>query len=214
MNEPTVYIVLLNQGWNKVELTSRLVDMTNTKGMRLLFEDPRLAQEKPTSNNRNKAHQRYLKTKCDFLMMLDADITPINHNPAELALADEDIIGCPYRTRNKAGELLWGVYKRINGIYRNVDIDKIKDSPDLFAVDAVVTGCIIIKRRVLEKIKVPFEDIFDENGERIRGHDIEFCRKAKEAGFEVYTTPKRRCEHFKCVGVSGLEESIKKQCKE
>jgi hypothetical protein len=71
----------------------------------------------------------------------------------------------------------------------------------LLKVDVIGTGCIIIARRVLEKLKAPFMEEVDESGIVTMGEDFAFCRKAKAADFEVFTTPKMRCEHWSEVGL-------------
>jgi GT2 family glycosyltransferase len=58
----------------------------------------------------------------------------------------------------------------------------------LVEVDATGTGCIFIKRQVLEdkELQDPFLDVFDEEGHRSLGLDINFCRRAKNRGYNVY----------------------------
>jgi hypothetical protein len=75
----------------------------------------------------------------------------------------------------------------------------------LLSVDVVGTGCILIHRRVLENIKAPFHIHFDEDGILTMGTDFAFCERAKEAGFDIFTTPKRVCEHFKELGMLDMQ---------
>ncbi|GAG55050.1 unnamed protein product, partial [marine sediment metagenome] len=149
--------------------------------------------------------QRFLKTDCDFLMMVDDDVVPM-FNIAEMVFWDVDIVGSPTR-RRKERRLEWVAYsKNPSGEgYYSVDLDKVDPNVDLLKVDAIGTGCILIKRKVLETVKAPFVDIFDENGVRIRGMDLNFCVKAKEAGFKVFVSPKRISEHFRDMGLVTMD---------
>lgn len=205
-----VYVAILNKGWNRVELTFGLIKMllvNQNTNLKFTIEDPKITQGYPISSNRNMIKKRFMGTDCSFLMMFDCDNAPFG-DPAELVLADKDIVGCPCRTRNGKGELVWTAYEKIGNGYVNIDLDKLENPPDFMPVDAVGAGFILIKRCVLASMKVPFVDSFDEHGEWKLGEDISFCEKAIEAGFKVYTTPKMKCEHFKCDGLYGLEKSI------
>lgn len=205
-----VYVAILNKGWIRSELYFGLVKMLlvnkNTE-LQFVVENPMLTRGYPISSNRNKVKSRFLRTNCDFLMMFDDDVAPFN-DPTELVLFDKDIIGCPCRTRNGTGKLVWNVYEKIGNGYVNMGLNKIENLPDLLPVDAVGAGCIVIKRCVLESMKIPFEDTFDEKGEWKLSEDLSFCEKALKAGFEVFTTPNMRCEHFKCDGLTNLEKTI------
>lgn len=57
------------------------------------------------------------------------------------------------------------------------------DSTGLEEVDFVGTGMMLIKREVFEKLEKPyfFYDVVNNVGE-----DVNFCRKAKEAGYKIF----------------------------
>jgi hypothetical protein len=128
---------------------------------------------------------------------------------------DRDIVGSPAR-RRKEERLEWVAYCQTadkKGYY-SVDLDSIDPNIDLLRVDAVGTGCIMIKRKVLETVKVPFEDLFDEYGIRSRGMDLHFCDKAREAGFEVWVAPHRVSEHFREMGLVTMDSQYVSHAKE
>jgi hypothetical protein len=102
--------------------------------------------------------------------------------------------------------MVWTAYvPHSNGVgYSAVDLDSFDDMFDLLEVSVVGSGCLLMKREVLEKIKAPFHSEFDEDGILKYGTDFAFSRRAVEAGFHVYTTTHRRCEHFKKVGLSDI----------
>jgi hypothetical protein len=139
-------------------------------------------------------------------MMIDDDVVPL-FNPAHFVFADKDVIGFPAKVRQGDRQLNWVAYiKRPDRHeYAPVDFTKVDQSIELLGVDAVGTGAILIHRRVLENIKAPFHIHFDEDGILTMGTDFAFCERAKEKGYEIFTTPRRVCEHFKELGMLDMQ---------
>ena len=77
----------------------------------------------------------------------------------------------------------------------------VDDDIELLKVDVVGTGCILIRRNVLENIKSPFTVEFDKDGILLTGTDFAFCERAGKAGYEIFTTPQLVCDHIKDVGL-------------
>jgi len=204
-NPIRVYFAILNKGWLRSEMAYSVIPkMQNTKGVELVWENPNISWGEPICSNRACIVNRFLKTDCDYLLMIDDDVIPM-HNPLELVYADEDIIGSPAKVRQNPQELNWTAYvkakdKDKDGYYPT-DFGTVSSDADLLKVDIVGTGCILIKRRVLEKLKAPFLVEFREDGTNKYGTDFAFCRRAAKAGFGIYTTPQRLCEHIKEVGL-------------
>lgn len=202
-----VYLAILNKGNLRREMSSQAIQaMNKTPGVKLIWENPDKTWANPISSNRNKITKRFLETDCDYLLMIDDDIVP-NHNPCEMVFADKDVIGVPALVRSAGQMICWTAYVEHpdgNG-YSAIDLDAFDDMFDLLDVAIVGTGCILIKRKVLEAVKAPFHCEFDEDGIQKYGTDFAFCRRAKKAGFEIYTTTHRRCEHFKVVGLNDMD---------
>jgi hypothetical protein len=181
--------------------------MNHTAGVELVWENPELTRGHPICSVRNAVVKRFLKSDCDFLMMQDDDIIPL-HNPAELVHANRDIIGCPAKVRQEGHQLNWVAFLEVPGTggYVPADLSRAPSSADLIAVDIVGTGLIIVRRNVLEALPPgAFMDTFDEDGVRKMGTDFAFCKRARDAGFEVFTTPNRVCEHIKEVGLLNID---------
>jgi len=209
MTEPKikVYLAILNHGPLRREMEAEVIpNMSKTKGVSLTWENPNKTWANPISSNRNKIVKRFLKTDCDYLLMIDDDVVPM-HNPCELVYADRDIIGSPALVRSVGQLMVWTAYvPHSNGVgYSAIDLNSFDDMIDILEVAIVGTGCILIKRKVLETLKAPFHSEFDEDGVQIYGTDFAFCRKATKAGFHVYTTTHRRSEHYKTIGFSGMD---------
>lgn len=202
-----VYLAILNNGNLRRDISASVIPrMQTTPGIKLVWEHPNMTWANPISSNRNKITKRFLETDCDFLLMIDDDVVP-EDNPCELVFADKDIIGVPALVRSAGRIMVWTAYiPHSSGVaYSAVDLDALDDMLDIFEVAIVGTGCILIKRKVLETLKAPFHSEFDEDGIQKFGTDFAFCRKALKEGFHVYTTVQRRCEHYKTVGFSGQD---------
>jgi len=81
----------------------------------------------------------------------------------------------------------------------------------LTEVDAIGTGCIMIARRVLEDVKAPFMNVYDENGIRKAGLDLEFCKKAKSKGYKVWAHLDHICSHWTDVDLRQVYQSRSKE---
>lgn len=198
---PKIYLAILNEGWIRCEHINTVLLMLGTGNVMLHLENPAISWGIPIANNRNKIVKRFLETDADFLLMFDDDVVPV-FNPAQAILYDRDVLGLP--TRRRTGQRIeWVVYAKHpveKNKYSAIDLDKVRGDADILKVDAVGTGAILIKRKVLETVKAPFMDVFDDDGLRILGQDLNFCQKAIKAGFEVFASPKMICEHVKDSG--------------
>jgi hypothetical protein len=110
-----------------------------------------------------------------------------------------------FKGEEGSGKVAFNVYKFIkNGIKTLVYTGGDK----LFEADRAGTGCILIKRRVLEKIKKPFETDFNDDGIRRRGEDIYFSDKCKEVGFKIWGHWDYVCSHYKKVDLLNIANMI------
>jgi len=178
------------------ELALRLIQWSSQKTIpvQLMFQP----FSSPIDHARNDIVRRFLDTDCTHLMMIDDDIVPPLEALERLLFHDQDIIGaiCPLIGPDKHGGLRvsWNAYGKDKGIY-----DDIEDDCDagLLPVDAVGTGCIMIKRHVFEDGKLLFKTVFDDTGIKWQGEDINFCEEAKNLGAHVFADFKLKCKHIK-----------------
>jgi len=123
--------------------------------------------------------------------MIDGDIIP-PHNILNLADFQKDIVSAltfMYQ-QNAVAPLV--LKETPEGTYT---IANFKGHEGLIEVDTVGTGCVMLSRKVLEAIKAPFNDVFDEDGVRKYGLDIAFGRRAKAKGFKIYAHLDYPCGH-------------------
>jgi hypothetical protein len=208
MKTQRVYFAVLNRGWLRCELvTTVLPAIQKTEGVELVMESPAQAWGHPAASNRNALVRRFLRSDCDWLLMLDEDIIPL-HNPVQMVWAGKDILGSPARVRQEGWMLHWGVYLKDPAAerYTPVNLETQDPKTELLKVDVIGTGCILIRRKVLEALKAPFHCEYDEHGILTCDVNFAFCRKAAAAGFEIWTCRNHWCEHVADdVGLLDLE---------
>lgn len=159
---------------------------------------------------RNAILLEALKNNVDYLFFVDDD-NPIPPDTLEKFIQDDkDIVSAPILGRNKDKEgehPLCAFYKKevkadgkkINLYY---PIEKFKDKGHLHKVDATGTGCLLIKKRVIQKLFAKYQDRVFEFGDikfkqkitvdgkeydrRTMSEDCEFSERAINEGFEIW----------------------------
>jgi len=192
-----VYLSILNTGWIHSELAIRLPRWLKETAHEVYFES---ATDRPIENNRNKIVQRFLKSDCDYLLQIDNDNIPAR-NPLELVDLGLDIVSCPVWIYQH--KLVLNIYRLDPSDEMLVPVDPQKER-GLIEIDATGTGVLLTSRRVLEALKAPFERKYDEDGIEELGQDLYFSRKAKEAGFRIFSHLEYISRHYKTIDLSFL----------
>ena len=128
------------------------------------------------------------------------DDNPPRKNPIDLIFYDLDVIGCPTpvwaNILKGSYPIYWNALKKVGEEgYRPYTP---KDGEEITEVDAIGSGCLVIARRVFEKLKFskPFLRGYDEKGKVNKGGDYSFCDKVREEGFKIYAHFGYLCMHF------------------
>lgn len=191
-----VLIAVLNQ-YNDVniELAIRLPNIARYGSKRGLSVKVKPFQHKPIAHNRNTIVKEFLAKDYDFLMMVDCDVVP-PVNILDLTELNLPIAGGLFYTWQDQTKppLIPLVMKKFEGGYRAM-LD-IRPNQGLKEVDAFGTGCMIIRRDVLEKVKAPFMRKWSEDGLQELGLDFYFCERAKKLGFQSYVHTNYPCGHW------------------
>jgi len=95
---------------------------------------------------------------------------------------DKDIVGALYYHRG--GDYQPVLMVQEGSSYRFMRDDEITGQPQ--PVDVQGGGCMLIKMHVFDKIEEPYFEPEMQTGKVGLGTDVQLCRKAKEAGFEVF----------------------------
>ena len=204
-----VYVVILTQGTIKAELCTNMFqymsEYINSDDYNIIFGT---SQRIIVDNNRNHIVKRFLENNWDYLLMIDEDNPPLK-NPLDLLKLNLDVAICPTPAIKKHDNppISFSVFEKIEDVYKALVY---KGGEKLVEVDAGGTGCMLIKRQVLEEIKAPFESKWFEDGTRSTGSDIRFCEKVKEKEFKVWCHWDYICSHYKTVDLLDILDLIKK----
>ena len=190
---PSVLAAIPNEGQICAEMGFVVARLANYRECETKIYMP---QARPIDNNRNQIVKKFLEGTWDYLLMIDSD-NPPKRNPLELVKLDKDVIACPTPQWNDEGggyPLYFVAMDKVKEGYREH-----KEKRGLQEVDAIGAGCILIARRVLEKVKAPFMRIWNEEGIADLGLDFNFCEKAKEQGFKIWAHYDYPCSHYKTI---------------
>lgn len=169
---------------------------------------------------RNSMVMEALKNNCDYLFLVDDD-NPIPPDTLQKFVEDDkDIVIAPILGRNpdaNGNHNLCAFYSEeqiIDGKPLNFynPISKFRDEGPLHKIDAAGTGCMLIKRAVLETMMKEYPDGLFEFGDikfnkpvfingieykrRTMSEDCEFSERAIKAGFEIWLDERIRPIHL------------------
>ncbi len=152
-----------------------------------------------------------IPTVTDFLF-LDADSIPDDKVIDEMLGFDISVGVCPIVQK---GHIKWNVMPK-NGELKH-RLERFEGIPFLelpkepFLLNTYGFGCVMVRRKVFEKMEWPyFKDIFVP-GRRAIGQDTYFANKSAEAGFESWCVPEVQCEHNKAVPLLEIAKTIYKE---
>ena len=147
------------------------------------------------AQNRTMAVKMALKANDTHIMFIDSDMIFPPDGMARLLGQDKDIIGCNYNQRrvplvstvkiaNEKGKLIKGSSKNFPN--------------KTFEVAALGTGFMLINLDVFKKIEKPwfFAGFQEDKKDDFITEDVYFCRKAKDAGFQVWCDPTIDIKHI------------------
>ena len=126
-----------------------------------------------------------IKRGATHILFVDHDMFFPPNAIQELVDFGKDIVGGAYN------------FRRFPLQSTAVPLTDITPTDTLFRCNALGTGFLLIKLSVFEKIPIPWFNFGrDENAELVYGEDTFFCRKAIEAGFDVWADPNLGVKHI------------------
>lgn len=169
-------------------------------------------------HNRNAYVDNFLKSDCDMLFFIDSDIVP-PENLFDLVKDHEDkweLAGAPYPVwQTQSGydgpQVTYTVYKD------NGELGKMYPAPipqvgqDFVA--GLATGCLFIKRHILEKMQKPYFEFkyHPETREITEGEDLGFCLKIQKLGIKFFIDYTMLCHHFKTISLLDVQNFVELQ---
>lgn len=129
-----------------------------------------------TAENRTWLTAQLVKKGCTHILFLDDDMVYERDTLERLLRHDKDLVGAKYANRRGDGEV--------------VEYLEDKNALNLFKVKALGGGCVLIKAEVFHKVEQPwFWYEILPSGAVSMSNDWYFCKKATEAGYDIWCDP-------------------------
>jgi hypothetical protein len=146
---------------------------------------------------RNGACSDALATGFQWVMFLDDDVVPPADTFFLLARHSVDIVSGLYYRRQPP---ICPVAMAYDGDKKPQWVTQWSPPNSLVTVDLVGAGCLLIHRRVLERVPQPWFEwqigkAPQPEGRTAMSEDFAFCVRAKEHGFKVHLDTSIGCEH-------------------
>lgn len=178
--------------------------------MPYLVEPYGLLNRYPVSDARNECTQHFMEqTQHEYLAFWDHDMVPPS-NWYDLIGKGDIVSGVTFMwdaARKPHQRLQMNQFLISERNVSETLIPALRTEP--YEVDIVGTACMVIHRRVFEKLGPrPFKEPVGPDGKRAMGEDMAFCREARSHGFKVTIIPTVIFEHVKTVGLVAVWESF------
>lgn len=186
----------------QAELASNLLNWKSSKkyGVEVYHE----RNSSPVSVAQNRIVKEFLSTNFDYLLLLESDLIPPPNrvcpsSALDLTEFNVNIVNglCFICARGDPFIGMAAAASRSDGIQCSSLSEEELFPPRLIGVDCTGTGCMMIERKVFEKLEEPyFKFEFNEAGDEVvKTQDYYFSLKAKEKGFGVFVHSGFRCLH-------------------
>jgi hypothetical protein len=143
-------------------------------------------------HNRWLAGQQALHTECDYLWLIDNDMSIPSEALPRLVAHDKEIVGAAYNYRRMP---LMTTVKMLNEAGEIIIPDSLPD--DLFECHALGSGCKLIKTSALRTIPQPWFALeWGADGGMSKTDDVWFCEQAKKVGIATYCDPTLDVRHI------------------
>jgi hypothetical protein len=204
--KPIIAIGMCSGGSNRVETTASLISNIVYLAQHGISAGLLIQIGGYVDVNRNVIIENAKKYGTTHLMFVDADMVFPEDGIMKLLKDDKDIVGGNYNARQDPisdYNLAPKGYQPMGGPTTKMLVDGqpvsmlAEDFPtELFKCYAVPTGFMMIKMKVFKKLEKPFFDAWIEKNGQYHTEDVDFCRKAQEAGFEVWCEPSFHIGHI------------------
>ena len=140
------------------------------------------------------------------ILFVDYDVLPRPSTLVKLINHDKDIISGVYPTTQKC-KIGWCLSK--DEPFSPMPIMDLPNNP--FKASVVCNGMMLVRTEVFDKVEWPYwRTEYKVDGIKA-GADIYFCKKVKEAGYDLWVDPKLKCNHFKMVDLLGIAKTYIKE---
>lgn len=201
---PSVFLAIPNMGTIQTDLVLRAISWIY--GAKIIFFPPQ--GYSPVSAARNLCVKEFLKQDYDYLFFVDADTVPPPNAVKKLLNAKKDIISGVTCNLKLCEDGLLRPAPMVMEYLDPEDPDKglipILKRKGVEEVDGFGMSCCMIHKSVFKDWKEPWftEQFIAEEGKKVIGEDLLFCRKAKEKGIKLYADFSINCDHHKMTKIS------------
>ena len=144
--------------------------------------------------NRWLAGQQAIQTGCDYLWLVDNDMSIPTDALPRLLSHDKDLIGADYSYRRLP---LQSTVKLLNERGEIIVADRSTFPSHPFIVHAIGSGCKLVKVDALMRIPQPWFALeWGPDGDLSKTDDVWFCEQAKKVGIDTWCDPSIDCGHI------------------
>lgn len=196
MKKPRILIAVPNLGNIRTELSIMFLRWATHPDFEVKIWTPENLI--PLDNARNVIIKEFLSSDFDFLMFVDADIVP-PVDVLDLVKLNLDVVAPVSYVFKEEGIVPMALSRVSEGWTITEDLKR----GELAEKDCVGAGCLIIARRVLEKVPTcRFRYKADGTTEADEGFD--WNEKVKKAGFRIFIHGGYETSHYKTVDLKRL----------
>jgi hypothetical protein len=204
-------IVILSMDVMHRELVMRLLALSRDKRYNITVGT---ATARPRANNRCQICKEFVdnERRPDWLLMIDEDTVP-HGDFLSWVESDYDVISiatpCWKPISHPESPIVWNVQldPTLEKLAPAVSVGPgtlsytLPSDKPVIDVASAGTGAVFIRRAVLEHpaMRAPFKNLYNEFGIRLVGADLNFCTRAREAGFKVVSVLQNPCSHYRTV---------------
>lgn len=139
----------------------------------------------PWDAARNKCVSSMMEGEYDYILFIDTDVIVPPDLIKRLTHHNLDIVGLSYKQKFPPHNFC--AFKKSQDVHGLDTKIPIVPTGELVEVDYIGTGCLLISRKVFQKMAFPWfkwtVDVTTPNGQ---SEDFYFCSKAQEAGFKIW----------------------------
>lgn len=209
-----VFICVPSTGYERVDLSHYIESEILGSGNRIV-QNRQVAR--PTDYSRNCTVETFLThpdaRKCEWYYTIDSDTVPPQGALNRLLSHGKNVV-CGVTFSISKG-VLWmpvmaekasGMWTPDKGIYEQPTYPVVK-------IDGIGAACMLVHRSVIEAVWKRFgpcfKDHYDETGKRILGQDLDFSRKVRAVGEDIWADMEIVCSHFKEVDLRDIAMSMR-----
>lgn len=139
-------------------------------------------------HGRDRLAFKAIKEGYSHVLWLDADMIFTDSLLDDLMFCGKDFVTGVYHARRKP---------HLSCLFKEIypGVERIEEYPTApFKVAGCGFGCVLLKTEILSKVKQNEGTCFFPTREL--GEDLAFCKRAKEAGYEIWCEPSVKCGHI------------------